>query len=122
MHRSAVFIFLLASGAWWHMATPAAAQRSAGRLYVAKAAARGTVSPYLNLGYNANGLSNYTTLVRPMLNNREAAARELVEPEQRRRMPHAGRDSAEPESAPANSERGGKRRFLNYSHYFGGVQ
>ena len=44
--------------------------------YYASAEARPTVSPYLNLGVTANGISNYQTLVRPLIEERRAIERQ----------------------------------------------
>lgn len=75
-----------------------------------------TVSPYLNLVNNPNSnVTNYQTLVRPMMEEREALHRQNMGPQ------------GNPRSQPATSRRGSQQqegpvqaaRFLNYSHYYG---
>ena len=79
-----------------------------------------TVSPYLNLNVDSNGLSNYGSLVRPMLTQREMMEKQR-EREQLQARPQLaqGRSTgqvAETKSAPGRSS----GTFMNYSHYFGG--
>jgi hypothetical protein len=76
-----------------------------------------SVSPYLNLGVNPNGLSNYQTLVRPMINDREALRAQAGGVQF---MPQAGR--ARVASQTRNSSDAKPRstaRFMHYSHFFG---
>ena len=75
------------------------------------------VSPYLNLGYNQDGSSNYQTLVRPMIAEREGLLRQsanLQQLQKRVREPQAGPDTA----------RGGTGRPMRmyYSHYYEGLR
>jgi hypothetical protein len=77
------------------------------------------VSPYVNLGINANGLSNYAALVRPLAQQREAQRRQS----QAARHPASRvRSGAVADDSPpeARNTRGRPPvRFMNYSHYFG---
>ncbi|HEY2895003.1 MAG TPA: hypothetical protein VGJ16_12340 [Pirellulales bacterium] len=78
-----------------------------------------TVSPYLNLGVNPNGLSNYQTLVRPMVNDRDALRAQTGGVQF---MPQPGR--ARVASQTRNSSDAKPRpnaRFMHYSHFFGGA-
>jgi hypothetical protein len=125
MHKSVFCVSLLAIGAWLHAASPAAAQRPTGNLRVADRTTRGTVSPYLNLGYNANGLSNYATLVRPLLNQREALEQQADDAQPARRparTPNLRQAAAQRGATGAAPARERPRPFLNYSHYFGTAQ
>jgi len=75
-----------------------------------------TVSPYLNLLNNPNpNVTNYQSLVRPMLDERDAVARQDAKgqqvPQSQRRNPTAGKRSPDDRTQAA--------RFLNYSHYYG---
>jgi hypothetical protein len=103
------------------LTSPALAQEARRSAYFASVAASPPVSPYVNLGVNPNGLSNYQTHVRPLLNEREAAAQQMANARRLRhqpRQPSDGRAASDPQARPAN-ERDVARRFLNYSHYFG---
>jgi hypothetical protein len=81
------------------------------------------VSPYVNLGVNSNGISNYQTFVRPLIEERRAIEQQSAAIEQlneRTRPAASGRTRREiagrgPDYRPAV-------RFMDYSHYFGGVQ
>jgi hypothetical protein len=83
-------------------------------------ATRPTVSPYLNLNVDSNGLSNYGSLVRPMLTQREMMEKQR-EREQLQARPQLaqGRSTGQvAETKPAPGRSSGT--FMNYSHYFGG--
>ena len=54
------------------------AQQPSGNSYFANVGPAPTVSPYLNLGVNEYGISNYPSLVRPLLNQRDAQARQAM--------------------------------------------
>lgn len=78
-----------------------------------------TVSPYLNLLNNPNpGVTNYQSLVRPMLDERDAVARQDAKsqqvPQSQRRNQTAGKRSPDDRSQAA--------RFLDYSHYYGNLR
>jgi hypothetical protein len=75
-----------------------------------------TVSPYVNLGFNSNGVSNYQSLVRPMLDSRESTTRRTVPAGRQTSGGPAGRGNS---ARGAAAETGVARRFLNYSHYYG---
>ena len=83
---------------------------------------RSTVSPYLNLGVSSNGISNYGSLVRPLLNEREAQAQQAMN-DARRRAGIGPRQQANRTSSfapPSESPAMGQSRFMNLSHYYGG--
>jgi hypothetical protein len=77
-----------------------------------------TVSPYVNLGTNSNGISNYQTLVRPMIEERATLERQSAALEQlNQRMRGAkGRDGLGPEGRASQPR---SVRFMDYSRYFG---
>jgi hypothetical protein len=84
------------------------------------AATQPTVSPYLNLNVDSNGLSNYGSLVRPMLTQR-AMMEKQREQEQLQARPQLaqGRSMGQvTETKPSSGRASGT--FMNYSHYFGG--
>lgn len=97
------------------------AQQPAGNSYFANVGPAPTVSPYLNLGVNEYGLSNYPSLVRPLLNQRDAQAKQAMAME-RARIQSRGRD-ARPMSG-AGQEPNDRRasHFMSYSHYYGGAR
>jgi len=75
------------------------------------------VSPYLNLGVNPNGLSNYQTLVRPMINDRDALRAQAGGPPV---MPQPGRARVASQTRNASDAKPRpKARFMHYSHFFG---
>ena len=78
------------------------------------------VSPYLNLGVNASGLSTYPTLVRPMIDDQDAIARQSAEIDRLERQLRSGRGAQNRGAASRDSKGtgGGPARFMNYSHYF----
>lgn len=104
------------------LALPAVAQERPTNVYAATAPINPSVSPYLNLGVNSNGLSNYQTQVLPLLNERDAFAQQAAISQrlqhQVRQQP-GGRGASESNGQAANDRNSG-RRFMNYSHYFGG--
>ena len=82
-----------------------------------------TVSPYVNLGVNPNGLSNYQTLVRPMIDQREylrAQTEQLQPPRPATRMARNARDLID-ESAE-NMKPKPNVRFMHFSHFYGGFR
>ena len=78
---------------------------------------RPTVSPYLNLLNNPNaGVTSYQTLVRPMIDERDAIARQAVsvgQLQQQQRRQSSGKRSPLDDRVQA-------ARFLNFSHYYYG--
>jgi hypothetical protein len=82
-----------------------------------------TVSPYVSLWVNSNGISNYQTIVRPLLTQRESMTRPPTpqRPGQQSRDPRASRHAQGGEARDA-TERAASRRFMNYSHYFGALR
>jgi hypothetical protein len=84
-------------------------------------ASQPTVSPYLNLNFDSNsGLSNYGSLVRPMLTQRELMEKER-EREQLQARPQLAQGRATGQVAETRQSPGRPSgTFMNYSHYFGG--
>ncbi len=78
------------------------------------------VSPYLNLGVNQNGLSNYQTLVKPMMDEQDSLQRQSANLQ---RLQRQVRDSqGRRDSSGSNDGRQPQARFMNYSHYYGGIR
>lgn len=69
------------------------------------------VSPYLNLGTTSSGVSNYQTLVRPLIEEREALRRQWAALEQ------INQDLRGKSAPPLRQPNAG--HFMHYSHYFG---
>jgi hypothetical protein len=78
------------------------------------------VSPYINLGVNpTTGLSNYQSLVRPLIDERETMLQQTATLQQLQRQMRQG------QSGPASKEPGARptaTHFMHYSHYFGGMR
>jgi len=117
--RQSLLIPTIVCGAVWLSA--AVAQRPLGSTSLAGSRTGSTVSPYLNLGVNSNGLSNYSSLVRPLLNQRERLARQTLTRQRLSASPRNLRDGHLARDAPPEEETGPRvsGRFMNYSHYFG---
>jgi hypothetical protein len=82
---------------------------------------RPAVSPYLNMvdnGFNFSGVSNYQTLVRPLIEQQESAGlqgqaiRQLQRQVTNASSPYAARGARGVRST------GHSTRFMNYSHYY----
>jgi hypothetical protein len=69
------------------------------------------VSPYLNLGTTSSGVSNYQTLVRPLIEEREALRRQWAALEQ------INQDLRGKSAPPLRQPNAG--HFMHYSHYYG---
>lgn len=120
MYQSTATLLILCIGAWIQTTARADAQVARGNPYVAESAPSSTVSPYLNLGVGPNGLSNYPSLVRPLLNQREQLARQATAAQRLRPRFGAPANANASSETPADLAR--QRRFLNYSHYYSGVR
>ncbi len=72
-------VILVCGSLTLHSARMAVAQSPPANPYWGRVAPSPTVSPYLNLSVDANGLSNYSSLVRPMLAQRELLAKQAAE-------------------------------------------
>ena len=68
--RRPIIIFTIVCGGAWLPTTVAVAQNMGGT-YSNYTYTPPVVSPYLNLTMNANGLSNYQSLVKPMLDEQD---------------------------------------------------
>ena len=81
-----------------------------------------TVSPYLNLGETSYGVSNYHSLVGPLIDERDAVSRQTATIQRLQRQLRDARESKPaggsvgPGNTPGASSAG---RFMYYSHYFG---
>jgi hypothetical protein len=77
------------------------------------------VSPFVNLGVNSNGISNYQTLVRPQIEERRAIEQQAAAIDQlNQRMPGG---AARVERRDVERQGWGYRgavRFMDYSHYY----
>lgn len=79
---------------------------------------RQTVSPYVNLT-NGNGLSNYQTLVRPLIEEREELNRQWAALDDLNRKVRGVPVSASRGRGNANGRGAAGVRYMHYSHYFG---
>lgn len=115
---SVSIVFLLA---WLLTTSVSVAQQPRRDAYFADPAVAPTVSPYLNLGVNGEGNSNYQSLVRPLLEQRAALARQAIATDRdQRQQGRFGSDNAGTGSRHKDVRSGqSARRFMNYSHYFG---
>ena len=80
-----------------------------------------TVSPYLNFGETPSGVSNYHSLVRPLIDEQDAVARQSATIQRLQRQLRDARE-AKPVGSPRSTGKAGSSsagRFLYYSHYFG---
>jgi hypothetical protein len=126
MYKSLAIMTAVCGGIWLQMASPASAQNL--DAYAPNPYVSPPVSPYLNLGVTANGLSNYQTLVRPLIDDREALMRQSIAlqklQQQQPRDPRGGQIN-EPNRPDLNRQdpksRPGSVRFY-YSHYYPGLQ
>jgi hypothetical protein len=82
---------------------------------------RPTVSPYVNLADGTTGLSNYQSLVRPLIEEREELNRQWSELERiNQQMTGMAGAAKRPESGPMGAgKRSSAVRYMHYSHYFG---
>jgi len=117
MNTRSAFSTMLFCGCLFGHAVVAAAQYPAtvGQSTVANQyySQQPTVSPYLNLLNNPNpSVTNYQSLVRPMIDEREALTRQSDKLQQQRRGTAAGKRAPHDDHVQA-------ARFLNYSHYYG---
>ena len=127
MRTQLIILAVLAGGAWFLLMTPVRAQgwnsRDSGSSshFGSTSYAPTTVSPYLNLGVTPNGLSNYQTLVKPMIDEREALYRQSANIQQLRQQMDVQevRDSRESLRQNPALRSPSAVRFLHYSHYFG---
>ncbi len=78
-----------------------------------------TVSPYVNLAVNSNGLSTYQTLVRPMIDDREAIR---LQADTLQQMRQQMRNSREPKGGSPGTSTQPNARFMHYSHFYGGAR
>jgi hypothetical protein len=113
-------LFLVAA-MLWAAATAARAQGPSTANFAAP-----SVSPYLNLGVTATGMSNYSTLVRPMLDDQEALVQQGAEIQRLQRQLRGGDAPRRSGSAVRDAKAGASNsgRFMYFSHYFvpgGGV-
>ncbi len=108
-------------GVGWLLATPVAKGQvnspfdNASSRYSA-ADTIGKVSPYLNLGVTADGLSNYQTLVRPLIEERESLNRQWAALDQLNQQVRGSSQSAAPNRFIPRT--GPSARFMHYSHYY----
>lgn len=119
MNRLSI-VLLLASISLLTLETlPALAQQPGRADDYSPAAPAPTVSPYVNLGFNTNGLSNYQSLIRPMLDSREAATHRTTRIHPARTNVRGASQRREIQGPAGPPESSVSQRFLNYSHYYG---
>jgi hypothetical protein len=81
---------------------------------------RQTVSPYVNLTNGGNGLSNYQTLVRPLIEEREELNRQWAALDDLNRRVRGGPIPGGPGArGGANGRNASGVRYMHSSHYFG---
>ncbi len=123
MARPVAVLAVLCGGLWLHMAVPAAAQNWGP--YNSPTYSTPQLSPYLNLGFNQNGLSNYQTLVRPMIDEQESIQRQSASLQKLQRQMRDSKNRQNPRDSAggtANARPQSAVRFMHYSHYFEGVR
>ena len=84
-----------------------------------------TVSPYVNLGVNSNGVSNYQTLVRPMIDQREKSRFQTDQLQPSRppaRLARASREQSNPMAEESSPRSPSSVRFMHFSHFYGGMR
>jgi hypothetical protein len=106
---------------WLSQISPSSAQvarpfDSPSRGKYAPIESRQTVSPYVNLTTNGNGLSNYQTLVRPLIEEREELNRQWAALDDLNRKVRGG---PLPSGPGARGRNAAGVRYMHYSHYFG---
>lgn len=82
-----------------------------------------TVSPFVNLGVNSDGVTNYQTIVRPMMAERDELRRQaatIQQLEQTLRGKQRGNDLRDAKSRGGSQRNDPNVRFMHYSHYFDG--
>jgi len=106
------------SAVWFQSATTATAQ-NARSMNVAPYASP-TVSPYLNLGVNQYGVSNYQSLVKPMIEDREMMANQSMNIQRLQQQLRDAKKTPGGSQANGKESRTGARpvKFMHYSHYF----
>jgi hypothetical protein len=120
MKKSFIASDIMFGVAWLQLARTAPAQNgpvSNQSLYSAPA-----VSPYLNLGYSANGLSNYQSLVKPMIDEREDLSRQSVSLQQLQRQLRNGQGAEDPANRNRKTRSQTTVRFMHYSHFYEGLR
>jgi hypothetical protein len=128
MRRSMAILAVLCGGLGLSMTSPARAQNwnaynsaAIQNRYSSAYYTTSAVSPYLNLGVNPNGLSTYQTLVKPMLDEREALSRQSVNLPQLRQQMTESRDWQDSAEADRRNSRGQPQpavRRMYYSHFY----
>jgi hypothetical protein len=129
MRRTTAILMISCGGLWLAMSLPARAQNwnaynsaAIQNRYNSPYYTPSAVSPYLNLGVNPNGLSNYQTLVKPMLDEREALTRQSVNLQQLRQQMTETREWQDSTEADRRNYHGQPQpavRRMYYSHFFG---
>jgi hypothetical protein len=118
-------IVAIVVGGSWALAASTATGQNVKYNQSYAASTRPAVSPYLNLGINANGMSNYQTLVRPLIAEREAIERQSAALDRINRQIQgaaATGDWREVEKISRSARPQNGVRFMHYSHYFGTVR
>jgi hypothetical protein len=121
MKRPIVIMSILCGGICLHMAMPAAAQNFGP--YISTPYASAPVSPYVNLGFNQNGISNYQSLVRPMIDEQEGLMRQTASLQQLQRQMRGPQSIPDPNDPARNPNiRTQSVRWMHYSHFYSGLR
>jgi hypothetical protein len=123
---------IIGAGLWIFAASSVMAQTGSpynmasgpGRAYFSdRGAPTLTVSPYVNLGVNPNGLSNYQTLVRPMIDQRDYLRAQTEQLQPPRPATRVARNTSELiDGSAENMKPKSSVRFMHFSHYYGGFR
>ncbi len=117
--RGATRVFLLAGCVVLGLAATGRAQVMGPSLPVGNAPA---VSPYLNMidnGFNTSGVSNYSILVQPLIEQREATQQQAFAIQQLQRSASRAYGTSRSSGSTAIRSTGHTTRFQNTSHYYG---
>jgi hypothetical protein len=119
MKKSLTMIAFLSGVVWLGMSRCATAQNGVSGQPLNSAP---VVSPFLNLGYNTNGLSNYQSLVKPMIDERSDLMRQSANLQQLQRQVRNGQGVEDPTSRGRGARSQGAVRFMHYSHFYDGLR
>ena len=118
MPKSTGVIMVVISAIWLQSAAPATAQNMLPFDTVPYTSS--AVSPYLNLGINQYGVSNYQSLVKPMIEDREALTSQSVNIQRlQQQLRESKLNTNQNESRGKSSKTSAASvRFMHYSHFF----
>ena len=120
MRISTATLAILCGGLWMSFGESASAQNvgtNGPQLYAAP-----VVSPYLNLAVMPNGLSNYQTLVQPMIEERDDLLRQSANLQRLQQQMNRNAAAGDTRGRDASGRSRQGVRFMDYSHYYGGLR